>query len=211
MNPDTFLDLLSRERASAILRTDDQKIAAEAMEAAVRGGFKVLEFTLTVPGAMELIQDFSARDGLVVGAGTVLDAASARQAVDCGAGFLVSPVVDEEVIHAAQALGVASIPGTHTPTEMYRAYRAGAPLQKLFPAPADGPAYIKACLGPMPFLRIVPTNGVTPDNAVDFLAAGAFGIGFVATLFDGEDMKTGNYERIEERARTIFRNIGQNT
>ncbi|RKZ35297.1 MAG: hypothetical protein DRQ37_06725, partial [Gammaproteobacteria bacterium] len=133
------------------------------------------------------------------------------QAVDCGASFLVSPVVDEELIHAAQALGVASIPGTHTPTEMYRAYRAGAPLQKLFPAPADGPAYIKACLGPMPFLRIVPTNGVTPDNAAEFLQAGAFGLGFVATLFDGEDMKNKNYEHIEERARTIFKNIGRNS
>ena len=208
MSPEEFLDILSRERASAILRTDDQQTAAEAMEAAVRGGFRVLEFTLTVPGAMELIQDFSARDGLVVGAGTVLDAASARQAVDCGASFLVSPVVDEELIFAAQALGVASIPGTHTPTEMYRAYRAGAPLQKLFPAPAGGPAYIKACLGPMPFLRIVPTNGVTPDNAVEFLEAGAYGLGFVATLFDGEDMKNKDYERIEERARTIFTNIG---
>ena len=157
MTPDDFVGFLKNHMASAILRTSCAEAARPAMEAAVRGGFRIVEFTLTTPGALELIEEFAGRDGLVVGAGTVLSVEQAKAAVDRGASFLVSPVVDEKVIETAGALGVAVMPGTHTPTEMLRAHRAGAPLQKLFPAPGIGAAYVKACLGPMPFLRIVPT------------------------------------------------------
>ena len=123
MTPETFVERLGRERASAILRTDNQEKAALAMEAAIRGGFTILEFTLTIPGAYELVQDFSRREGMVVGTGTVMDAEGVRKSVDAGARFVVSPVVDEVVIEAAADLGVASMPGTHTPTEMLRAHR----------------------------------------------------------------------------------------
>ena len=160
MRPDDFVAFLGRARASAILRTDAEEAAAPAMEAALRAGFEVVEFTLTIPGALERIAEFSRRRGVVVGAGTALDADAARAAVAHGARFLVSPVTDEAVIEEAKRLGVAAMPGTHTPTEMWRAHRAGAPLQKLFPAPGTGPAFVRACMGPMPFLRIVPTNGV---------------------------------------------------
>ena len=95
------------------------------------------------------------------------------------------------------------MPGTHTPTEMLRAHRAGAPLQKLFPGPAGGPAYVKACLGPMPFLNIVPTSGVSADNAAAFIEAGAHAVGFVAPLFDADDIASGNFEAIETRAREL--------
>ena len=138
MTPESFVELLGREKASAILRTDSQESAAQAMEAAVRGGFSIIEFTLTVPGVMDLVRDFSRRDGLVVGTGTVMTEAEAVESVEAGARFLVSPVVDEAVISAARDLGVASMPGTHTPTEMLRAHRAGATFCKLFPAPAGG-------------------------------------------------------------------------
>ena len=158
MTPDEFLEVLADARASAILRTGIEGAARPAMEAAVRAGFRVIEFTLTTPGALELIVEFSARDDLAVGAGTVLTVEEARAAVEAGARFLVSPVVDEAVIDEAARLGVAAMPGTHTPTEMLRAHRAGAQLQKLFPAPTPGPAFVKSILGPMPFLRIVPTN-----------------------------------------------------
>lgn len=196
-----FLDQLWQARATAILRCADQRLAADAMGAAVRGGFRVVEFTLTVPGAFELIQDFAARPGLVVGAGTVLTREQARRAVAAGARFLVSPVTDEEVIREAASLGVAAMPGTHTPSEMWRAHQAGAPLVKLFPAPAGGPSYLRSVLGPMPFLRVVPTNGVDPDNAGAWLEAGAFAVGLVASLFRPDDLAAGRMDRIEERAR----------
>jgi len=158
MNPERFVARLGEVRASAILRCPAQKTAASAMEAAVRGGFRIVEFTLTIPGALDLVEEFARREELIVGAGTVLTADEARSAVKRGARFLVSPVMDPEVIAAGVAAGVAVIPGCHTPTEMLAAHRAGAPLQKLFPAPGIGPAYVRACLGPLPFLRLVPTT-----------------------------------------------------
>lgn len=204
MTPDAFVDLFGRLKASAILRTDEEDAAAPAMDAAVRAGFRIVEFTLTTPGVYDRIAAFAARDRLVVGAGTVLTVDDARAAVDAGARFLVSPVVDEAVIEEATRLGVAMMPGVHTPTEMLRAHRAGAPLQKLFPAPGLGPAYVRACLGPMPFLHIVPTNGCDADNAGAWLSAGAHALGFVAPLFDADEVRRGDVDTIEARARALL-------
>jgi 2-dehydro-3-deoxyphosphogluconate aldolase/(4S)-4-hydroxy-2-oxoglutarate aldolase len=204
VTPDSFVELFGREQASAILRTDNQEKAALAMEAAIRGGFKIIEFTLTVPGVYELVQDFSRRDALVVGTGTVMDEAEAQKSVEAGADFLVSPVVDEAVILAASELGVASMPDTHTPTEMLRAHRAGAQLCKLFPAPAGGPGWVKSVLGPMPYLKIVPTNGVDESNIAQWQAAGVFAMGFVAPLFVPDDIAAGRWDVIEARAGRII-------
>jgi 2-dehydro-3-deoxyphosphogluconate aldolase/(4S)-4-hydroxy-2-oxoglutarate aldolase len=201
VTPDAFVELLGREKASAILRTNNQEKAAKAMEAATRGGFKIIEFTLTIPGVYELVQDFSRRDGLVVGTGTVMDAEQARQSVEAGARFLVSPVVDETVIGAANELGVASMPGTHTPTEMLRAHRVGAQLCKLFPCPHGGPDWVRAVLGPMPYLKIVPTNGADHHNAGEWIAAGAYAAGFVAPLFEAANIAEERWDAIEERAK----------
>ncbi len=204
MRPEEFQTFFETRRASAILRTPIADAAKPAMEAALRGGFEVIEFTLTTPGVFDLIAEFSRRPGIVVGAGTVLTTDEARQAVDAGARFLVSPVVYEAVIDTAKTLGVAAMPGTHTPTEMLRAYRAGAQLQKLFPAPGIGACYVKACMGPMPFLRIVPTSGVDAANAAAYLAAGAFAVGFVAPLFDADEIEAGRFDLVEQRARTLL-------
>ncbi len=203
MRPDDFVTLLGRERATAILRCADQALAREAMSAAVRGGFRIVEFTLTIPGAFELIEEFAARPGLVVGAGTVLTAQDAEAATARGARFLVSPVTDPEVIRRGVELGVAVLPGAHTPTEMLVAHRAGAQLIKLFPAPGGGAAYLRSLLAPLPFLKVVPTNGVTLENAADWLAAGAFALGWTAALFSSEDLATRDFATIEARARAI--------
>ncbi|MEM7482078.1 MAG: 2-dehydro-3-deoxyphosphogluconate aldolase [Acidobacteriota bacterium] len=205
--PEDFVARVGSERASAILRTDSAETAESAMEAAVRGGFRLVEFTLTIPGAFELIQEFARREGIVAGAGTVLTTEDAERAVAAGASFLVSPVVDEAVIGAAARLGVAAMPGAHTPTEMLRAHRAGAQLVKLFPCPAGGPVWLRSVLGPLPFLKVVPTNGVDAGNFRQWLDAGAWGAGFVTSLFDPEDLRTGAFDRIEERARQILAEV----
>jgi Entner-Doudoroff aldolase len=204
MSPAEVVAVFAAERASAILRTPLEDAAQPAMEAAIAGGFRVCEFTLTTPGAIDLIAEFSRRESIIVGAGTVLTADDAKAAIDAGASFLVSPVVDENVIEIANSLGVTMMPGAHTPTELFRAYRAGAPLQKLFPAPGIGPSFVRACLGPMPFLRIVPTHGVDGDNAAGWLAAGAFAVGFVHALFVREDLESSRFDRIEARARRLL-------
>ena len=200
MTPDTFVTQLGIVKATAILRTNDQEKAAKAMEAAIRGGFTIIEFTLTIPGVFELVQDFSRREDLIVGTGTVMNVEQAQQSVEAGASFLVSPVVDEAVIVAANELNVASMPGTHTPTEMLTAHRAGAQLCKLFPCPQGGPDWVRAVLGPMPFLKIVPTNGADQHNAGEWIAAGAYAAGFVAPLFVASDIAAGRWDAIEERA-----------
>lgn len=203
MKPSEFLEVLWRERATAIMRADTRKAARNGMDAAIRGGFRVVEFTLTTPDAIGLIGETAANPNVVVGAGTVLSVEDARAAVEAGARFLVSPVFDPEVVAEAARLGVAVMPGCHTPTEMFAAHRAGAPLVKLFPAAANGPVAVKSILGPMPFLRIVPTNGVDEDNVHDYLAAGAFAVGFVSVLFDPTDMAAERWDWIEARARSM--------
>jgi Entner-Doudoroff aldolase len=208
VRPEAFVNLLGRLKTSAILRTPHAEAAAPAMDAAIRGGFRIVEFTLNTPGALDRIAEFSGRDDVVVGAGTVLSVEDARAAVRAGASFLVSPVIDTEVIETAATLGVAAIPGCHTPTEMLAAHRAGAPLQKLFPAPAAGPDWVRAVLAPLPFLRIVPTNGVTGENARAFLDAGCFAVGFVGSLFDPADLAERRFDRIAERARTLLARLG---
>lgn len=207
MSPEDFVQQFKTRRASAILRTHDQYAARRAMNAAIKGGFCIAEFTLSIPNAIELIEEFAAQSDLIVGAGTVLAAEDAAEAVKAGAKFLVSPVVDEAVIDEASALAVAVMPGCSTPTEMLRAHRAGAPLQKLFPEQAIGPTWVKQTLGPLPFLNIVPTSGVTLDNAADYLRAGAFAVGFVNSLFDPTDIADENWQAIEDRAVRMLKSV----
>ena len=163
MTPADFVAALGRHRTSAIVRTDETSTAALAMDAALRGGVRIIEFTLTTPGAFELVTEFAGRrvhaiDGIeqpIVGAGTVLRTDEVERAAAAGASFVVSPVFDAEVVRAANDCGLAVLPGVHTPTEMLAAWRAGAPLLKLFPAPAGGPTWLRSVLAPLPFLRVV--------------------------------------------------------
>jgi Entner-Doudoroff aldolase len=196
-------ELFERLRCSAILRTSHAEAVAPAMRAAVEGGFRIIEFTLTTPGALDHIRDFARDRELLVGAGTVLDLDGARGAKDAGAHFLVAPNTDPEVIGFAKQNGMIAIPGAYTPTEMMLAHASGADFVKLFPGPVNGPEYVRTVLGPLPFLKLFPTSGVTLDNVAEFLAAGAYGVGFVNCLFDPEDMRAGRFDAIRERARRM--------
>ncbi len=191
-------------RAIAILRANDREIGRNALAAAVRAGFRVLEVTLSTPGALDLIAELADNPNVLVGCGTVLSVGEAREAVRVGARFLVSPVVDPDVIAEAVLMDTVAIPGCSTPTELWTAHKAGAQLQKLFPAPAGGPAWLKAVLAPMPFLKVVPTNGVDESNAAAWLASGAFAVGCVRALFHPEDLGAHAFDRVEARARTLL-------
>ena len=196
-------DLLARfehERCSAILRTPHGARVLPALEAAAAGGFRILECTMNTPGCLDAIRQLARRDDLLLGAGTVLSIDDARAAVDAGARFLVSPVTDPEVIGWCVERDVLPIPGAFTPTEMLTAHRAGAPIVKLFPGPPDGPQMLRVIRGPLPFLRIFPTSGVTLENATEYLRAGAFGLGFVNCLFEPGDVAEGRFDSIRDRA-----------
>ena len=198
---------LLETKISAIIRTDDHKVAEQAMQAAVDGGFRVVEFTLTTPGSLNLITQFRENDDLIVGAGTVMSPTIVQEAVEAGAQFLVSPVCNVDVIQEAEKLDVVSIPGTFTATEMESAHRAGADFVKLFPAPANVAEYIRFILAPQPYLKIFPTSGVNLDNMLEVLNAGAAGVGFVRPLFDPEMIRTKNYEGIHHRAEEIVNRL----
>jgi len=201
---DQVVNQIREARAIAILRCNDRDAGREALRAAIRGGFRALEVTMSVPGALDLVRDFARDADLLVGAGTILTSDQARSAARAGAKFLVSPITDEDLIEEADRLGCVMIPGCATPTELFAAHAAGAPLQKLFPAPAGGPEWLKAVLAPMPFLRVIPTNGVDADNAAAWLAAGAFAVGCVRALFQPDELAARNFERVEQRARGLL-------
>lgn len=202
-----LLDSFARHRCSAILRTADARAVRPALDAAIAGGFRIVEVTMTTPGCLDEITALRERGGLTVGAGTVLTVDDAKNAMAAGAQFLVSPVTDPQVITFCRQHDLLSVPGAHTPTEMMLAHKAGADLVKLFPGPAGGPAFLRALRGPMPFLRVFPTNGVAEDNCTDWLAAGAFGLGFVGSLFDPNDLQAGRFDRIEARAARIVAKV----
>ena len=201
---EAVLNTIREARAIAILRCNDHSVARNALAAAVRGGFRALEVTLSTPGAVELIAELARDTRLMIGAGTVLTVEQARAAKLAGARFLVSPVLDVEVVAEVSRLGCVMIPGCATPTELWKAHRAGAPLQKLFPAPAGGPTWLRSVLAPMPFLRVIPTNGVEADNASEWLAAGAFAVGCVRSVFQPDLLAAHAWDAIEARARTLL-------
>ena len=201
------LAAFAQHRASAILRTNDRDAVRPALEAAIAGGFRLVEVTMTTPDCLEHIAALSERHGIVVGAGTVLTVDQAKEALAAGARFLVSPCMDPQVITFCRQHDLVSVPGTFTPTEMMAAHRAGADLVKLFPGPTNGPDFIRAVRGPLPFLRIFPTSGVTEENVDQWLAAGAFGVGFVASLFDADDLKLRRFDAIAARAARMLAKV----
>jgi 2-dehydro-3-deoxyphosphogluconate aldolase/(4S)-4-hydroxy-2-oxoglutarate aldolase len=163
-----------------ILRLRDPEVALAAGEAMAEAGLRAVEVTAGVPQAPEVVAKLAAAlDGsrVLLGAGTVLSAEQADEFVQAGARFLVSPVLDRSVMEAAARLGVPHVPAGFTPTEIYSAHRAGAPVIKLFPSAPVGPGYLSALLGPFPELKIMPTGGLDAESALAFIRAGAVGVG----------------------------------
>lgn len=206
-NRDAVLAAFTTHRCSAILRTTLAEAVRPALDAVIAGGFRIVEVTLNTPDALQHIAALADSPGLVVGAGTVLSIADAKAARAAGARFLVSPMTDPQILAFCRQHDLLSVPGAHTPTEMMTAHRSGADLVKLFPAPANGPDYLRACRGPMPFLRLFPTSGVTEQNVGEWLAAGAFGVGFVGSLFEAEDLASGRFDRLRERAARMLAKV----
>lgn len=180
---DPVLDQLLASGVIAVLRARETKGLTQVARALHDGGVQALEITLTTPGAVAGIAELAqAGDGMLVGAGTVLDAAGARSVMDAGARFVVSPTLEPDVIRVCRDRNVPCIPGTFTPTEMLTAWRAGAALVKLFPAAAVGPGFVRDVLAPLPFLRIVPSGGVTLDSVGDWIRAGAAAVSLGSAL-----------------------------
>jgi 2-dehydro-3-deoxyphosphogluconate aldolase/(4S)-4-hydroxy-2-oxoglutarate aldolase len=191
--------------AVAVLRLERAELVRPVVEALIEGGIRAVEVTMTTRGALETLAESSAAlgDSAMLGAGTVLDAQTARMAISAGARFVVSPTLCPDVIRTCRRYEVVSIPGSFTPTEIVAAWEAGADLVKVFPGGLLGPAYLRELRGPLPHLRLVPTGGVTLENAADFLAAGAALVGVGGALFARGVVERRDYAAITERARRL--------
>lgn len=190
----------------AILRKVSKEKLDSYISAVVRGGVTVLEMTMDSPGVLQAIEHFrQLYDGSVfVGAGTVLSAQQAEEAVAAGAQFLVSPNVDRHVIATAQRLGVPIMPGVLTPTEIATAKQEGVRIVKLFPARVFGPKYLSDLRGPFADMEFIPTGGVDYDNAMEFIRAGAIGVGIGSSLLGNAEQGQDAEERIAQKVQRLL-------
>jgi 2-dehydro-3-deoxyphosphogluconate aldolase / (4S)-4-hydroxy-2-oxoglutarate aldolase len=187
----------------AIIRLDDYSRAVELTESLLAGGIDVVEFTYTNPAAGDAIAAVKASlgDRVLAGVGTVLDPETARAAILQGADLIVTPTINVETIRLCQRYSVPTVIGAFTPTEILTAWEAGATFVKVFPASAVGPRYLKDVRGPLPQVRLIPTGGVSADNAGDFIKAGARAVALGSNLVDGESVSNGDWHTITERAK----------
>lgn len=200
------LERILRSKVVAIVRLDTSAQLMRVAEAIRAGGVEIIEFTMTTPNALEIIGESAREFGeeVLLGAGTVLDPETARAAISAGARFLVSPTLDRQSIEMCHRYGVIAIPGTLTPTEILTGWEWGADLIKVFPARLGGPSYIRDVLAPLPQVRLVPTGGVGPSNAADFIHAGAAAVGVGGALVSSKVVREGNFELLTERARQLM-------
>jgi 2-dehydro-3-deoxyphosphogluconate aldolase/(4S)-4-hydroxy-2-oxoglutarate aldolase len=189
-----------------VIRAESADEAWLAIEAIRAGGIPVLEITMTVPRAVRLIEEVSQRCGpdALVGAGTVLDAETARACILAGARFIVSPALNLDTIACCRRSGVPVFPGALTPTEVVHAWQAGADMVKVFPCGSvGGPSYIRALKAPLPQIDLIPTGGVNLQTAADFIKAGASALGVGADLVDLKALRAGQSALVTERARQL--------
>lgn len=197
------LDRILKGRLVAVLRTTSGEKLVGVAEALLAGGVEAIEVTLTVPRALEVIEKTAKAlgDRILLGAGTVLDAETARAAILAGAQYIVSPTLNLEVIRLCRRYDVMVMPGALTPTEILTAWEAGADVVKVFPSEITGPRYLKALRGPLPQVRLMPTGGVDLTTAEEFLKAGAVALGVGSALVEPKWIEAGDWKAIEARAR----------
>ncbi len=186
-----------------IVRADSAQAAVQIAEACIAGGVTALEVAFTTPDTLGVLRALRERhgDGVLLGAGTVLDAETARAAILAGAQFIISPGVNVDTITLCQRYQVLAMPGAMTPTEIVTALQAGADIVKVFPAEMFGPAYIKALRAPLPQAPLMPTGGVTVENLAEWFASGAVAVGIGSSL-SGPGAK-GDYAAVTARAQAF--------
>jgi len=196
------LEALRADKVIALIRADSSESLLECAKALSAGGLNCIELTMTTPGAVEMTARVARElPHIVLGLGTVLDAATARAGIAAGAQFIVTPAVRPEVIKACRESSVPVLCGALTPTEIHAAWELGADVVKVFPAEFFGPAYIKSIKAPFPRIELLPTGGVTPETVGDFLRAGSFATAAGSALVSAGALKARDWAAITSRAR----------
>ena len=201
-----ILDLIKKNKIIAVIRMEDPKKLLKVTEALMKGGIKLLEITMTVPNAIDLIKKVSQNisSDFIIGAGTVLDTETARAAILAGAEFIVSPYTNYDVITLCKRYNKIVIPGAFTPTEIIKSWEVGADIVKIFPAKYVGPGYFKDIKGPYPQIDIMPTGGVLIDNSIDYINAGACAVSIGGDLLPKKEIEKENYQAIVKRAEKLL-------
>jgi 2-dehydro-3-deoxyphosphogluconate aldolase/(4S)-4-hydroxy-2-oxoglutarate aldolase len=209
-DPSSDFDRLVDSGVVAVMRGADADTVIEVAQALHDGGVTAYEITADNPDAMALIEEVAASfsaDEAIVGAGTVLEGATARRAVERGAEFVVSPTFDADVVETCNRYGTLVAPGVLTPTEALDAYEAGADVAKVFPASSMGPGHLSSIAGPLPQIPLMPTGGIDADNVGDYIEAGAAVVGAGSAIMDADAIAAGDFEAITDTARAFTREI----
>ena len=201
----TLASEIESDGVVAIVRLDDLSRAVPLTEALLRGRVRTVEFTFTNPLAGRVIEAVreALGDRAIIGAGTVLDPETARTAILSGAQFVVTPTLNTAVIELCNRYAIPTVIGAFTPTEMLTAWQAGATFVKVFPASVGGPTYLKDVRGPLPQLKLIPTGGISIENAGDFIRAGAVAIAAGSSLVDAKTVGAEQWDVLESRARQL--------
>ncbi|MDH6098833.1 bifunctional 4-hydroxy-2-oxoglutarate aldolase/2-dehydro-3-deoxy-phosphogluconate aldolase [Anabaenopsis sp. FSS-46] len=213
MSDQVWLSHLQKHRAIAVIRASDMQLAAKMAMAVASGGMQLIEITWNSHRSGELISQLRAElPNCVIGTGTLFNVQQLQEAIACGAQFLFTPHVDVAMIQAALAKNVPIIPGALTPTEIVTAWSHGASCVKVFPVQAVGGVnYIKSLQGPLGHIPLIPTGGVTPDNAEDFIQAGAIAVGLSGQLFPSSLVKSGNWQAIARHSHQLMERLNNRT
>ncbi len=193
----------------AVIRMTDSKKLMKVIEAVSKGGVKNIEITMTVPNAVEIIRELVKTNSgdSIIGAGTVLTKEDAKAVIEAGAQFVVSPIMNPEVIATCKELDVPCMPGCYTPTEVIAGWKAGGDIIKVFPATTLGPRYFKDLLAPFPYLKLMPTGGVSITNVHEWVNAGALTVAIGGDLLDKKAIADENWDALTERAQTLTNNF----
>ncbi len=208
---DDALKGILETKVIAVIRMAEADKLRKVVEAISRGGIRAIEITMTTPGACDAIRTLAVEkpEAALIGAGTVLDVRTAEEVIRAGADFVVSPVLDPDVVRICRDSDVFVAPGAFSPTEILAAWRLGADVVKVFPATSLGPKFFKDIKGPLPHVRLMPTGGVTIGNAREFLAAGACCVGIGTALLDKELIARGDWATLTERSRELVASLNR--
>ncbi|TVY06703.1 bifunctional 4-hydroxy-2-oxoglutarate aldolase/2-dehydro-3-deoxy-phosphogluconate aldolase [Paenibacillus cremeus] len=211
MNKEQGMKLIEAVRIVAIVRGVEEQHILSLAEALKDGGIPVMEVTLNTEGALGMIEKLQEAygDTMYIGAGTVLDVEDAKQALDAGASYLVTPNTDEDVIRYAVERGAPIFPGAMTPTEVVKAHKAGATAVKIFPGASLGIGYLKELMGPLNHIPMMAVGGVNEENIAEFMRIGCFGVGIGGSLVNLKEIAAGNFGWVREKAaRLVERSKG---
>lgn len=211
MSKKLILNKLLKLKAVAVVRMSNSEKLKKVVEAIHKGGVSAIEITMTTPNALKVIEDLSRTmgDEILVGVGSVLNPETAVDAINAGSKFVVSPILKADVIKKVHEYNLPVMPGAFTPTEIQTAFELGADIIKVFPADVVGMAFFKGVLAPMPHLKLMPTGGVTLENAGDWIKAGASAVGIGTALLDKKSIEEENYSQLTNNAKLFCENINK--